>query len=242
MPDDATFGEKQFVSLNRAYLVLQPTANLKKTTVEQMRAAVRRARDKGKPTVMPVTTDAPDLSQAQMKLFAEWLKASAGDEQVTMISTNDDQFEPDPTLTAEGFSMLQPCAFCLVTHTPVNLWCALSMGMPAESPLPEMSGGCGLSKCDNGFCACDMRAYEKEFEARVRARVELYGSQLEQHDSLMRRAATELVDRAVDIALNAIDSDDPCISACTPSNDTNVYTLDPAEQLLTTEMLDGTLA
>ena len=30
MPDDATFGEKQFVSLNRAYVVLQPTANLKK--------------------------------------------------------------------------------------------------------------------------------------------------------------------------------------------------------------------
>ena len=93
-----------------------------------------------------------------MKLFAEWLKASAG-EQVTMLSTNGDQFEPDPALATEGssmlnsFSMLQPCAFCLVTHTPVNLWCALSMGMPAESPFPEMSSGCGLSKCDNGFCA-----------------------------------------------------------------------------------------
>ena len=103
MPDDATFGEKQFVSLNRAYLVLQPTANLKKTTVEQMRAAVRKARDKGKPAVLPVATDAPDLSQAQMKLFAEWLKASASGEQVTMISTDSDHFEPDPALTAEGF-------------------------------------------------------------------------------------------------------------------------------------------
>ena len=44
MPDDATFGEKQYVSLNRAYLGIQPTANLKKTTVEQMRAAVRKAK------------------------------------------------------------------------------------------------------------------------------------------------------------------------------------------------------
>ena len=89
--------------------MLQPTANLKKTTVEQMRAAVRKARDKSKPTVMPVTADAPDLSQAQMKLFAEWLKASADGEQVTMISTNGDLFDPDPALTTEGFSMLQPC-------------------------------------------------------------------------------------------------------------------------------------
>ena len=100
--------------------------------------------------------------------------------------------------------MLQPCVFCLVTHTPINLWCALSMGMPAESPLPERSGGCGLSKCDNGFCACDMRAYDKEFDARVRARIELYNSQLEQRDSLTHRAAAELVDRAVGITLNAI--------------------------------------
>ena len=119
---------------------------------------------------MPVTTDAPDLSQAQMKLFAEWLKASADGEQVTMLSTSGDLFDPDPALTTEGFSMLLPCVFCLVTHTPTSPWCALSMGMPAESPLPEMSGGCGLSKCDNGFCACDMRAYGKEFMARVRAR------------------------------------------------------------------------
>ena len=43
MPDDATYGEKQFVSLNRAYTAIQPSANLKKTSVEQMRAAVRKA-------------------------------------------------------------------------------------------------------------------------------------------------------------------------------------------------------
>ena len=209
-----------------------------------MRAAVRKA--KVKPAVLPVVqpgASLPDLSQEQMNLFAEWLKSGSNGEQLTMIST-DEPFEPDLAHAAEGFSMLQPCAFCLVIHTPNNLWCARSMGMPAESPLPVMSGGCGLNKCDNGFCACDMRAYEKEFEARVRARVELYSSQLEQHDSLMRRAATELVDRAVGIALNAIHSDNPCISACTPSNDpsVNVYTLDPAEQLLTTEVLDDTLA
>ena len=70
MPDDATFGEKQFVSLNRAYMVIQPSANLKKTTVEQMRAAVRKSRE-DKPAVLPVTKVDPDLSQAQMKLFAE---------------------------------------------------------------------------------------------------------------------------------------------------------------------------
>ena len=137
--------------------------------------------------------------------------------------------------------MLQPCTFCVVIHTPHNLWCARSMGMPAESPLPEMSGGCGLSKCENGFCACDMRAYDKEFEARVRARVELYNSQLKQRDSFVRRAATELVDRATGIALGAVNYDNPCLSACTPSTgpSINVCTLDPAGQLPTTEMLDG---
>ena len=91
MPDDATFGEKQFVSLNRAYLVIQPSANLKKTTVEQMRAAVRKSK-KDKPAVLAVTdASSPDLSQAQMKLFAEWLKASASSEQVTMIYDSGDQ-------------------------------------------------------------------------------------------------------------------------------------------------------
>ena len=90
MTADATFGEKQFVSLNRAYLVIQPSANLKKTSVEQMRAAVRKA--KVKPAVLAVTdASSPDLSQAQMKLFAEWLKASASSEQVTMIYDNGDQ-------------------------------------------------------------------------------------------------------------------------------------------------------
>ena len=151
-------------------------------------------------------------SQEQMNLFAEWLRSDSNGEQLTMIST-DEPFEPDLAHEAEGFSMLQPCAFCLVVHTPNSLWCARSVGMPADSPLPEMSGGCGLSKCDNGFCACDMRAYEKEFGARVRSRVELYSSQLEQRDSLMRRAATELVDRAIGTALDAINSDNPCVSA-----------------------------
>ena len=76
MPDDATYGEKQFVSLNRAYKAIQPSANLKKTSVEQMRAAVRKA--KVKPAVLPVSqsdASSPDLSQAQMKLFAEWLRS-----------------------------------------------------------------------------------------------------------------------------------------------------------------------
>jgi hypothetical protein len=236
MPDDATFGEKQFVSLNRAYRVIQPSANLKKTSVEQMRAAVRKSR-KDKPAVLPTTKDAPDLSQAQMKLFTEWLKASAGDEQVTMISTepfSTEPFEPDPTHVIEGLSMLQPCAFCLQTHTPVNPWCALSIGMPEQSPLPEMSGGCGRSRCDNGFCACDMRAYEKEFLARTLARVGMYNSQLELRDSLMRRAAAELVDRAINIALDAINSDKPCLqSANTPSfaHSVNVGISDTAERL-----------
>ena len=58
-----------------------------------------------------------------------------------------------------------------------------------------------------------MRAYDKEFMARVRARTELYNNQLEQYDALTRRAAAELVDRAVNITLSAIDSDKPCMSA-----------------------------
>ena len=164
LPDDSTYGEKQFVSLNRAYLVIQPSANLTKTTVEQMRTAVRKAK-KDKPAVLPVMqsdASSPDLSQAQMKLFVEWLKAGSNGEQVTMISISGDlQFEPDPACSAGDFSMLQPYVYCLLTHTPTNLWCALSMGMAEQSPMPEMSGGCGLSKCDNGFCACDMRAYDK---------------------------------------------------------------------------------
>ena len=136
MPDDATHGEKQFVSLNRAYKVIQPSANLKKTSVEQMRAAVRKA--KVKPAVLPVSqSDAysPDLSQAQMKLFAKWLKSGANDEQLTMISTG--PFEPDIAHTAEDFSMLLPCTVCLITLSPAEPWCALSLGMPAESPLPR---------------------------------------------------------------------------------------------------------
>ena len=57
----------------------------------------------------------------------------------------------------------------------------------------------------------------------------------------MRRAATELVDRATSIALGAVNSDYPCLPACTPSTgpSINVCTLDPAGQLPTTEVLDG---
>ena len=150
MPDDATYGEKQYVSLNRAYCVIQPSANLKKTSVEQMRAAVRKA--KVKPAVLPVA-EPPDLSQAQMKLFADWLKTSASSEQVTMIHDSGDQhfFEPDPAHAANVCSVLQPCEFCLQTHTPTAPWCALSLGMPEQSLLPERSGGCGRSRCDHGW-------------------------------------------------------------------------------------------
>ena len=221
MPDDATYGEKQFVSLNRAYRAIQPSANLKKTSVEQMRAAVRKA--KIKPAVLPVAEpdkSSPDLSQAQMKLFADWLRSGGIGEQLTMISAG--PFEPDVVHTAEDFSLLQPCTFCLITHSPTNPWCALSMGMPAESPVPERSGGCGRSRCDNGFCACDMRTYDREFEARTRARCRLYRDQLILHDALVHRAASELVDRAISVALVEFDSADPVnrdFSAKSPSGD-----------------------
>ena len=72
----------------------------------------------------------------------------------------------------------------------------------------------GRSRCDNGFCACvtcDMRTYEKKFRARTLSRVELYNSQLELRDSLLCRAASELVSRAVGSALGSIaNSHDPC--------------------------------
>ena len=48
-----------------------------------------------------------------------------------------------------------------------------------------------------------MRAYDKEFQARTRARIDLFNSQLELHDSLICRAATELVSRPPP-SLNAI--------------------------------------
>ena len=210
MPDDATYGEKQYVSLNRAYCVLQPSANLKKTSVEQMRAAVRKA--KVKPAVLPVAGP-PDLSQAQMKLFADWLKTSASDEQVTMVHDSGDQqfFEPDPAHAADAFSVLQPCEFCLLIHTPAAPWCALSLGMPEQSPSPERSGGCGMSRCDHGWCTCDMRTYGKEFHARTLARVALYNDQLELRDSLLCRAASEMVGRAFDNALDSVcNSCNPC--------------------------------
>ena len=159
-----------------------------------------------------------------------------------MIST--EPFEPDVVHTAEDFSLLQPCTVCLITHSPTNPWCALSMGMPAESPLPEMSGGCGLSKCDNGFCACDMRAYDKEFEARVRSRSRLYSGQLALHDALMRRAATELVDRAVSVALDVFNSSNPCISASPPSIDpseSGLSTLAPSVSIFTSDSAERSL-
>ena len=105
---------------------------------------------------------------------------------------------------ASNFTVLQPCEFCLLTHSPADPWCALSLGMPEQPPLPERSGGCGKSRCDNGFCACDMRTYDKEFRARTLSRVELYNTQLELRDSLLCRAASELVSRAVDSALGSV--------------------------------------
>ena len=238
MPDDATYGEKQFVSLNRAYKAIQPSANLKKTSVEQMRAAVRKA--KVKPAVLPVAgpdKSAPDLSQAQMKLFADWLRSGGIDEQLTMISAG--PFEADVVHTAEDFSLLQPCTICLITHSPTNPWCALSLGMPAESPVPERSGGCGRSRCDNGFCACDMRTYDREFEARTRARCRLYADQLVLHDALVHRAASELVDRAVSLALVDFDSTDPVnrdFDALSPSSDpvnSDISALSPSGDIYT---------
>ena len=73
---------------------------------------------------------------------------------------------------------------------------------------------------------------------------------LTQRDSLMRRAAAELVDRAVGIALNAISPTTLCIPPCPTGADASRCLLDqricpsdPAERLLTTEMLnDDTLA
>ena len=89
-----------------------------------------------------------------------------------------------------------------------------------------------------------MRAYGNEFRARVRARTELYNSQLAQFNALTYRAAAELVDRAVSIALCAV----------TPSHhlsindsflDSAVHLLDPldsAERLHTRDAHDDTLA
>ena len=99
-----------------------------------------------------------------------------------------------------------------------------------------------------------MRAYDKEFEARVRSRSRLYSGQLALHDALMRRATTELVDRAVSIALDAFNSVNPCTSASPPSIDPYESGLSPlappvsnsisdsAERLLTPEVIDDTLA
>ena len=170
------------------FLSTERTTNctLCKTSVEQMRAVVRKAK-KDKPAVLPADKQSsgvqPDLSQDQMRLFTAWLKESNGGEQVTMLTTGDDLvFETDPARIAEGFSMLTPCLFCFVSHTPQNPWCALSMGMPDQCPSPDTSAGCTRSQC-NTRCACDMRAYDKEFQARTRARVDLFNSQVESHDS-----------------------------------------------------------
>ena len=162
LPTDATYGEKQYVSLNRAYYQLHPTADLCKTTIEQMRAVVRKAK-KDKPAVLPVDKQPsgtqPDLSQDQMRMFAAWLKESNGGEQVTVLTTGADPvIEIDPARVAEGLSMLTPCLFCFVLHTPQNPWCALSMGMPGVCPSLDTSAGCTRSQCETR-CSSDMRAY-----------------------------------------------------------------------------------
>ena len=61
-----------------------------------------------------------------------------------------------------------------------------------------------MSRCDHGWCTCDMRTYGKEFHARTLARVALYNDQLELRDSLLCRAASEMVGRAIDNALDSV--------------------------------------
>ena len=70
----------------------------------------------------------------------------------------------------------------------------------------------------------------------------------------MRHAAKELVDRAVSVALSVFNSNNPCLSASPPSIDpsesglstlapsVSIFTSDSAERLLTTEVIDDTLA
>ena len=208
LPEGATHGMKQFVALNRAYSLLHPTADLTKTSVEQMRAAVR----KSKPAVLPVAqaSETPDLSSDQMNLFRKWLAESQPPAGGVLMMTNND-YLPDPAQTTDGFSMLVSCEYCMLQHSPQSLWCALSMGMPERCPSPA-SGGCGRSQCERS-CSCDMRQYIKEMDFRTKARVNLYESQKELHtilvqqeaDALIYRAAAELVSRAVDDALTSLD-------------------------------------
>ena len=200
--------------------------------------------DKPAGAVLPVDKQSsgtqPDLLQDQMRLFAAWLKESNGGEQVTMLTTGGDLvFEADPARIAEGFSMLAPCLFCFILHTPQNPWCALSMGMPGLYPSPDTSAGCTRSQC-NTRCTCDMRAYDKEFQARTRARVDLFNSQMGIHDSLICRVAADLVSHAVEGALISFDRFSSTRSLTTTLS-ADVHLLDPAEQLLTTEALDDTV-
>jgi len=128
LPDDASYGMKQFVSLNRAYSLLHPTADLTKTSVEQMRAAVRKSKkekEKVAPAVFPVglqAGDVPNLSGDQMQLFRQWLAESA--QQVTMVAESD--YLPDPVHAAGFLSLLALCTHCGVQHTPLSPWCPLS--------------------------------------------------------------------------------------------------------------------
>ena len=179
LPDDASYGMKQFVSLNRAYTLLHPTADLTKTSVEQMRAAVRKSKkekEKVAPAVLPVGLQAgevPNLSGDQMQLFRQWLAESA--QQVTMVAESD--YLPDPVHAAGFLSLLALCTHCGVQHTPQSPWCPLSLGMPERCPSPG-PGGCGRSHCERS-CSCDMRGWVKEMNYRLGARVDLYNGQVE---------------------------------------------------------------
>ena len=146
------------MSLNRAYTLLYPTADLTKTSVEQMRSAVRKKREKGAPAVLPIGSssgEVPDLSGDQMQLFRKWL-ASESAQQVTMITESD--YLPNPAEAAGFLSLLTLCTYCNVQHTPLLPWCPLSLGMPVRCPSPG-PGGCGRNHCERS-CSCDMRSSE----------------------------------------------------------------------------------
>ena len=146
LPDDASHGMKQFVSLNRAYTLLFPTADLTKTAVEQMRSAVRKKKEKDALAVLPIglpSGEVPNLSGDQMQLFRQWLAESA--QRVTMIAESD--YLPDPVHAAGFLLLLTLCTHCYVQHTPLLPWCPLSLGMPERCPSPGL-GGCGRNHCE----------------------------------------------------------------------------------------------
>jgi hypothetical protein len=89
-----------------------------------------------------------------------------------------------------------------------------------------------------------MRTYGKEFHARTLAREALYNDQLELRDSLLCRAASEMVSRAVDNALGSVrNSCNPCstdilVPAELPPVVAEQLPSVVAERLLTVEAVD----